>query len=443
VNADLDLQLAHQRGIQAAIWGMPAVSLACLREATFRDLGARCNDVVFLSAPALPRHELLTPSDEAPLVTVMLDLRKGPMVLEVPPAVEGRGLSGCVVDAWMLPLVDLGIGGEDEGRGARYLFLPPGFDGSVKGNFVPVSSTTFDLQARLRPAARSAGVAELIEQVKRIRAHAYSSDRSAPASRYIDAHPKVWRTLPNYGIGFFERLASIVDGEPWQEKDAAMIGMLATLGIRKDAPFLPAGRLVRALEQAVTDARRQMEHYFETPGLGTTPYRPDGHWVVGNRTPHDGATFMVNGKLLLDERAGGYSYWTRFAPKRPRLGLYLLRALRDASGSLLKGRSLYRLRVPRDVPASDHWSLLAYDKETKAFFHNDLDRVGFSSRERPELRANRDGSIDLWFGPEAPHGLASNWIPTGGDFFVAFRLYGPDKTVLDRWFRMPDLEKVD
>jgi hypothetical protein len=442
VNDDLGFQLAHQRGIQAAIWGMPAVSLACLREATFRDLGARYNDVVFMSAPALPRHELLTPSDEVPLVTVMLDLRKGPMVLEVPAAVEGGGLSGCVVDAWMVPLVDVGITGEDEGRGARYLFLPPGFDGFVEGRFVSVFSTTFDLQARLRPAARSAGVAELVDQAKRIRAHSYSRDRSAPASRYIDAHPKAWRTLPAYDIGFFERLARIVDREPWQEKDAAMIGMLATLGIRKDAPFLPAGWLVRALEQAVTDARRQMEHYFETPGLATTLYRPDGHWVVGNRTPHDGATFLVDGKLLLDERAGGYSYWTRFAPRRPRLGLYLLRALRDASGSLLKGRCLYRLRIPRHVPASDHWSLLAYDRATKAFFHNDLDRVGFSSRERPELRANKDGSTDVWFGPEGPHGLASNWVPTGGDFFVVLRLYGPEKTVIERSFRMPDLEKV-
>jgi hypothetical protein len=442
VNDELDLQLAHQRGIQVAIWGMPAVNLACLREATIRDLGARYNDIVFMSAPALPRHEMLTPSDEVPLVTVMLDLRKGPMVLEMPAAVEGRGLSGCVVDAWMVPLVDVGIDGEDEGRGARYLFLPPGFDGLVEGEFVFVSSTTFDLQGRLRPGTRPAEVAAMLDQVKRIRVHGYSRDRDAPPSRCIDAHPKAWRTLPSYDVGFFERLARIVDAEPWQPKDAAMIGMLASLGIRKDTPFLPTGRLVRALEQAVTDARKHMEHYFETPGLGTTPYRPDGLWVVGNRTPHDGATFFVDGKLLLDERAGGYSYWTRFAPKRPRLGLYLLRALRDASGNLLKGRNLYRLRVPREVPASDRWSLLVYDRESKSYFHNDLDRVGFSSRERSALRANKDGSIDVWFGPEAPHGLASNWIPTGGDFFVVLWIFGPEKAVIERSFRMPDLEKV-
>ena len=44
---------------------MPAVSLASLRDATFRDLGARYNDVVYMAEPPLPRHELLT-NDEAP-----------------------------------------------------------------------------------------------------------------------------------------------------------------------------------------------------------------------------------------------------------------------------------------------------------------------------------------------------------------------------------------
>jgi hypothetical protein len=443
VNDDLGFQLVHQRGIQAVLWGMPAVSLACLREATFRDLGARYNDVVCMSRPPLPRHELMTVSDEAPFVNVMLDLRKGPAVLEVPAAVDGVGFSGCAVDAWMVPLVDVGIGGDDDGRGARYVFLPPDHGGSVGEGLVPVASKTFDVQARLRPAPGPASSSTLLDQAKRIRAHPYARGGEVAASHLIDAYPKAWRTLPAYDIGFFERLARIVDDEPWQEKDAAMLGMLTTLGIRRGTPFLPTGRLVRALERAVSDARRQMEHYFETPGLATALYRPDGQWVVGNRTPHDGATFLVDGRLLLDERAGGYSYWTRFAPKRPRFGVYLLRALRDASGSLLKGRSLYRLKVPRDVPAQDRWSLLVYAKETKAHFHNDLDRIGLSSGDRNALRRNHDGSIDVWFGPEAPHGYASNWIPTGGDFYLVLWLWGPEKSVLDRSFRMPDLEQVD
>jgi hypothetical protein len=43
------------------------------------------------------------------------------------------------------------------------------------------------------------------------------------------------------------------------------------------------------------------------------------------------------------------------------------------------------------------------------------------------LKYNEDGSIDVNFGPDAPKGLESNWIPiTTTDFFVGIRFYGPE-----------------
>ena len=244
-------------------------------------------------------------------------------------------------------------------------------------------------------------------------------------------------------MSFFESLARTVDQEPSQTKDAAMVGMLGTIGIRKGAPFLPEGRLVRALEQAVKDARRQMEHYFETPGLGIAPYRPDGHWVTGNRTPHDGATFLVDGRLLIDERAGGYSYWTRFAPKRPRPACTACAPCATARATCSREATSIACGCRSDVPARDHWSIIAYAKESKAFLPNELDRIGVTSRDQPDLRTNADGSVDVYFGPDAPHGKASNWVPTGDDFFLILWLYGPEKGVLGRSFRMPDLERLE
>ena len=85
---DLGDQLAYQRGVQAVIWGMPAVSMATLRAATFRDLGARNNDVVYMSDVTVPRHELLTASHQAPYAMVMLNLKAEPVVLDVPAATE-------------------------------------------------------------------------------------------------------------------------------------------------------------------------------------------------------------------------------------------------------------------------------------------------------------------------------------------------------------------
>jgi hypothetical protein len=156
---------------------MPAVSLASLRDATFRDLGARYNDVVYMAELPLPRHELLA-NDEVPFVTVMLNLRKGPVVLEVPPAFPGIGFSGCAVDAWMVPLVDIGVAGEDAGRGGRYLFLPPGKAVPSTEGYLPVRSSTYDVHVSLRAVvSERITSAEIVEYAKRVAAYPPTTER--------------------------------------------------------------------------------------------------------------------------------------------------------------------------------------------------------------------------------------------------------------------------
>jgi hypothetical protein len=91
--------------------------------------------------------------------------------------------------------------------------------------------------------------------------------------------------------------------------------------------------------------------------------------------------------------------------------------------------------------SSQFWSATVYSAKTKAFFAN-ADRVAISSSEKAQLKSNPDGSVDLYFAPKSPDGLASNWIPTGEDFFLWFRLYGPEKPVFDKTWTLPGVEKV-
>lgn len=70
-------------------------------------------------------------------------------------------------------------------------------------------------------------------------------------------------------------------------------------------------------------------------------------------------------------------------------------------------------------------------------------RVGLSSRKADSMQVNDDGSYDAYLVPEAPKGKVSNWIPTGEDFFLLFRLYGPDGK---NWFKnriLDDLVKLN
>jgi hypothetical protein len=148
---------------------------------------------------------------------------------------------------------------------------------------------------------------------------------------------------------------------------------------------------------------------------------------------------MVDGKLLVDERATAYFLGT-WLPKKLAASAYP-QTFRDSSGALLKGDQTYRLHVPADTPARDFWSAIAYSMKTKSMIAG-ATTVGLSSYDKSAMSMNADGSVDLYFAPQAPEGLESNWIPTGEDWFVVSRLYGPGPSYFDRTWKLPDIANV-
>jgi hypothetical protein len=147
---DLSRQTIQRRGVEAAVWGMPAVSMAGVRK-SLAGIGADYNQIVYFSKPLEARHEFLTANNQTPYLVTVLDTHNGPVVVEVPPASSKVALFGSAIDSWEVPLVDLGPTGEDAGKGGKYLFLPPGFKGSHTGGYITVPSPTFFVHVALRP----------------------------------------------------------------------------------------------------------------------------------------------------------------------------------------------------------------------------------------------------------------------------------------------------
>ena len=86
--------------------------------------------------------------------------------------------------------------------------------------------------------------------------------------------------------------------------------------------------------------------------------------------------------------------------------------------------------------------MTAYDRQTHALIKN-VDRASRASNSA-EVQKNADGSVDLYFGPKAPAGKESNWVPTdpARKFELMFRLYAPTKALFDKAWMLPDVEKV-
>ena len=124
-------------------------------------------------------------------------------------------------------------------------------------------------------------------------------------------------------------------------------------------------------------------------------------------------------------------------------GAVYLAPIADSTGQPVEAGKTYKVRVPKDVPARQFWSLTVYERATWAFINNPLDRAGLGSLNMEQMQKNADGSVDVYIGPKAPVGLQSNWIPTlGKEPYVWLRLYGPEEAFWNKSFKMPDVELV-
>ena len=67
------------------------------------------------------------------------------------------------------------------------------------------------------------------------------------------------------------------------------------------------------------------------------------------------------------------------------------------------------------------------------------------NNQRNALDENPDGSVDIFFGPEAPQGKEANWIETvpGKSWFVILRLYGPLEPWFDKTWQPGEIERID
>jgi hypothetical protein len=350
---------------------MPAISIREFWESAFKDYGVSWNDVVLFSKPAVPKQELLTANNQVPYMLTVLNLRQGPVVVEIPAAGTKAVLFGSFVDNWQAPIVDVGPSGEDAGRGGKYLFLPPGYSDPIPDGYLPVRMKGFVVAGGLRPVPANGGTAE--------DAHSYAlqmkvyplADAATPKpTRFVDGYPKPYHSLPVYDASWFRELAAMVNEEPVRERDKVMMGMLVSIGIERGKPFQPDAKTQKALEAAIIDARRIMQHYFETPDRALSPWWLGSQW--GGPSPAttrvaSGFTFETDDALWIDARAGGIYYWATFLPKKLGGGTFYLMDLRDSTGQLLDGKLTYRLHVPAIVPAKDFWSAIVYDMDTKAF----------------------------------------------------------------------------
>jgi hypothetical protein len=221
-----------------------------------------------------------------------------------------------------------------------------------------------------------------------------------------------------------------------------MYGLLQSLGMEKGKPFAPDDRMTDILARVAHDARDQM---LVSAYAGDRPERivwKDRRWEwVSWRS--DGTHFETPSGLDHEARdrwfilgAGASSAKFRRTPGTS--SVYWM-GLRDKTGAYLDGGKTYRLRVPAGIPSGQFWSATVYDAKTRSQLQNG--QASAAARSLFEkMTPNKDGSVDLYFGPSAPPGKENQWVKTnpGVGWYSIFRIYGPTDNAFNNLWRLDD-----
>lgn len=440
---ELNARAMERRAVEAVIWGIPAVNYERMLEAAKAN-GARLNQVVYWSRPVNDKNQALTPNPDTIYLNPFYDTSKGPIVVEIPPADAEHVIVGSFDVAWQNALADVGPAGADQGKGGKYLVVPPGYKANALDGYIVLQSETYRGFVILRSNFKSRSDADIraaVEHGKRVKVYPLGGDSNSTV--FVDAYDKPFEATIPYDSSFFELLNRFVQAEPWLSRDKAMIDSLKTIGIEKGKPYKPDADTKAILERAAKEAHAvvalKYERGFVPPFYDGTrwgvPVPPETRDGLGN-------LFADPNEYGLDGRAVMY-HMAYFSPKVFGGGQFYLLTIADRAGNRLAGNKTYRLRVPANAPIEQYWSVTAYDRETHALIRG----VSHPSRASndSELRRNADGSTDVYFGPHAPAGKEANWVPTDPNrhFELLFRLYGPKKSLFEKQWTLPDVVEMD
>ena len=473
--------LDFTRGLDAFLNSYGGASAYAIRKG-FLGIGAEDNTVVLFPELMDSRSLFLTANADTIYYLAVVDLTKGPMVVEQP----SKGL-GTINDMWFGWIIDVGFPGPDRGEGGRYLLLPPGYDGPVPdgGFYVARSKTTRVLYAArafladndpkapvenikksmkiypYTPGGFGTSIATALEGKVRLEANA-----PIPATKFVEASGKSFNTIPPSDHSFFEMIDANIQQEPADSYNPELAGQLAAIGIVKGKPFNPDARMRKILTDAaaVGNAAGRVLNWRPSESLGWN-YYPGSSWA--NMLWQGGANFETpppmitkeglfkplppTGARTLDSKTAFYYGYTLDSPgmimRLPRVGSQYLMGFLDGNKNDLDGGKTYKVTLPKDILAAAFWSFTVYDNQTRSMLDTPqrYPRAGSQNYPSPAAEPNADGSITVYFGPTQPAGVKrGNWIQTvpGKGWFALLRLYSPLESFFTKEWRLSEIEPV-
>jgi hypothetical protein len=432
--------LDFQRGVDVFLNSFQGASLVAFRRG-LREVECVDGTLGVFNTLMDSKSLFLTANVDTVYAMTWIDLTKGPVVIEAPP-----NSLGVVDDFWFRYVADLGNAGPDKGKGGKYLFLPPGYTGTVPEGYYVFKSRTFGNAFFTRGFLVNDNPSPAVESFhKTMRVYPLSDAANPPQGKFVDLSGKAFNTVGANDYSFYNDINQLVQEEPADSEDPELLGQLLAIGIQKGKAFAPNDRMKKILTDAAAVGNATARAVSYRPRDPQVYFYPDKAWA--NPFVGDSYLFLGDGARLLDARTMFFYNATGVTPamamKMVGIGSQYAVAFLDADKNYLDGSKTYKLTLPPNPPAKNFWSMTVYDAQTRSMVQTDQQFPALGSHSS-SLKKNPDGSYDLYFGPTAPAGKQSNWVQTvpGRGWFTLLRLYGPLEPWFDKTWKPGEFELV-
>lgn len=429
----------HALAEEAVVYAWPLYEMCRMRAATSprrtdasgEAPGAQrwCN--VFTHARQLLRagkSRVVTPNNDTLYTNAWLDLRAGPLVIDVPDT-AGRYYVLGLLDFYTNPFAHLGQ--RLTGTTARsFLITPPGWQGALPA---PFDAPGAHIEAPTRwlwvigrilvDGPSDLPAVHALQDGFIVRPLADWLMREPVRPRLFD--PACDPSAPLSAAHFAGQVNAALRDNPPPAHEAALLARFAAVGIGPEAP-------------APTDAQQAaLQHALDTVLSRLRAASPRSGGTGWTHPP------LVSGSFGDDHLGRAQVALKYIGMLESREAVYPL-AWHDAQGHALDGSARYRLRFAADAlpPVDAFWSITMYDARDYMLVDNPIDRYAIGDRT-PGLQRDADGGLTLQV-QHAPPDDPANWLPApAGAFYLCLRAYMPREQMLDGRYVLPPLQRVN
>jgi hypothetical protein len=389
--------------------------------------------------PTAAFKDVTAPNADTLYTNGWLDLNKEPYVLSLPDA-HGRYYLFPILDGWTT--VFQVPGKRTTGTGPQtYAITGPGWTGTLPASLTEYKSPTSLVWILGRiyctgTPSDYAAVHKMQDEIKLVPLSSYGKPYTPPAGTVdpsIDMKTAVRDQVNALDVAaYFNLMAELMKDNPPAAEDAPMVEKMAKIGIVPGQPF-DLTKLSPDSQQALKAVPKAgfekiMANFKD---MGTF----QNGWVFTTKTGIYGTDYLGRATITA----------VGLGANRPQDAVYPTSEV-DADGKPYSGANKYVMHFDKGKlpPANGFWSLTMYDAGY-FFVDNPLNRYTLSARNK--LKANADGSIDLYLQHDNPgKDKESNWLPAPADkFILMLRLYWPKETppsILDGTWKIPGVKQV-